>query len=248
MEICTAMTRVTLALVACCAWAASPADAQLLIPSNIYLRGEAGIAINQNVYFTDFHTSAPDCYLCGGPATTSAATSGIFGGAVGVRFNQNTRADLSVDYLTSAHLTGQNGATPPDTLMANFDSLVVLANGYLDLPEFPRGTLGPLIPYIDGGIGFSRDMLGTVSGTLGGTGAYSLSGRTQTNFAYALGLGLAYPVAPRLTIDVGYRFFDLGGLATGTSLAQKGAVAQVTGARTDGVTVQTVIAGVRYEL
>lgn len=248
MGIFTAIMRATLALVACFAWPASPASAQALIPSNIYLRGEAGIAINQNVYFNDFHTSAPDCYLCGGPATTSAATSGIFGGAVGLRFNQNARADLSVDYLTSAHLNGQNGATPPDSLSASFDSLVVLANGYLDFPEFPRGALGPLIPYVDGGIGFSRDMLGTISGTLGGTGSYSLSGRTQTNFAYALGVGLAYPVAPRLTIDVGYRFFDLGELATGTSLTQKTMVVQVTGAHSDGVTVQTVIAGIRYEL
>jgi opacity protein-like surface antigen len=248
LKLCRAMARVVLAPVACFAWSAGPANGQVLAPFDIYVRGEAGVAIHQNVYFNDFHTSAPDCYLCGGPATTSAGTSGIFGGAVGLRFNQIARADVSVDYLTPATLTGENSAMAPATLSTKFDSLVVLANGYLDFPEFPRGVLGPLIPYVDGGIGVARDALGTISGILGSAGAYSLSGRTQTSFAYALGVGLAYPVAPRLTADFGYRFFDLGGLATGTSLTRNGTTVQVTGAHSDGVGIQTVIAGLRYDL
>ena len=70
MRFHTVMVQAMLALLANFAWPANAANAQVLDPSGIYIRGEAGVAINQNVYFNDFHTSAPNCYLCGGPATT----------------------------------------------------------------------------------------------------------------------------------------------------------------------------------
>ena len=244
----TPAARLALALAALAAFVASGAKAQIAVPSGVYVRGEAGVAFHEDVNFTDLHTTAPDCFLCGGTAAIPAGTSGIFGGAVGLRLNEIARTDLSVDYLTSATINGQNGANPPTTLSSRFNSLVVLANGYLDFPEFPRGVLGPFIPYVGGGLGFAQNSLGAISGTTDAAGTYTLSGRNRTTFAYAFGLGVSYPVAPRFTIDFGYRFFDLGDLETGTSLVQKGATVQVTGARSDGISVQTVIAGLRYEL
>ena len=244
----TPAVRWALALAALAAFGAPDAKAQIAVPAGVYVRGEAGVAFHEDVNFTDLHTTAPDCFLCGGTAATPAGTSGIFGGAVGLRLNEIARADLSVDYMTSATISGENGGTPPTTVSSKFNSLVVLANGYLDFPEFPPGVLGPFTPYVDGGLGFAQNSLGAISGTTGAAGAYTLSGRNQTTFAYALGLGVSYPLAPRFTVDFGYRFFDLGDLETGRSLTQKGATVQVTGARSDGVSVQTVIAGLRYEL
>ena len=244
----TPAARCVWALAALTTFGATEAKAQIAVPSGIYIRGEAGVALHEDVDFNDLHTTAPDCFLCGGPVVAPAGTSGIFGGAVGFRFNENLRTDLSVDYVTSANINGENAGSPPTTVSSKVNSLVVLANVYVDFPEFPSGILGPLIPYIDGGLGLAQNSLGAISGTTGAAGAYTLNGQDRTAFAYALGLGVSYPVAPRFTVDFGYRFLDVGELRSGTSLTQKGTVVQVTGARSNGVMAQTLMAGLRYEL
>ncbi|MDP5008090.1 MAG: outer membrane beta-barrel protein, partial [Glaciimonas sp.] len=39
--------------------------------------------------------------------------------------------------------------------------------------------------------------------------------RTQTNLAYSAGVGMSYAVTPKIKVDLGYRFVDMGNIESG---------------------------------
>ena len=71
--------------------------------------------------------------------------------------------------------------------------------------KFNAKTFAAFIPYVGGGVGFTR--LETAAQT--GVSAF---GDTSTNFAWALSLGSAIDVGSgdNTVVDVGYRFVSLG--------------------------------------
>jgi opacity protein-like surface antigen len=88
---------------------------------------------------------------------------------------------------------------------------LVLANAYVDL-----GTWWCVTPFIGAGIGASRN---TISNFLDvDTPNLSVAfapTASKWNFAWALHAGLAYQVSPSLTLELAYRYVDLGNAATG---------------------------------
>ena len=223
----------------------APAAGQVA-PAGFYVRGEAGLTSRQNTSFGDTNTTAASCLFCDFMVVGSMNTGALVGGGVGMRLTPNFRTELSVDYMTSVKVSGRNDASPPSSLSANTDSVVVLLNGYVDFPELAPQLFGPLVPYVDAGFGLASNMLGSVTGTSGSYGAYNLSGATRTSFAYAVGLGFAYPLSPNLTADVGYRFYDNGPIYSGTSLSAHGSSAQVPGLKSGSADAHTITIGLRF--
>jgi opacity protein-like surface antigen len=225
--------------------AISPAQAQIAAPGGTYVRIEAGGTFHQNVTFSDTDPGAANCDLCAAQFPSSVADSFLVGGALGYRIGPDTRLDLSVDYLGSTKLSGHSTAAVPSTGSANLDSVVGLLNGYIDLPLV--SLFGPIQPYIDGGIGVARNALGQTAGNSGAVGPFTLSGASRTNFAWALGAGVGYPLTPHLILDLAYRFLDIGQLRTDSTLGFGGISATVTPSRTEAAVVHTVTIGLRYE-
>lgn len=233
---------IVLPLIVC---AISPAKAQIAAPAGTYIRIEAGAAFHQNVTFADTDPGAANCDLCTAQFPSSIADSFLAGGALGYRIRPDIRIDLSIDYLASARVSGHSTAAIPSTGSANLDSLAGLLNGYIDLP--PVSVFGPIQPYVDGGIGVAVNVLGDTTGNSGAVGPFTLSGASRTNFAWALGAGAGYPLTPHLTLDLAYRFLDLGQLRTDSTLTFGGMSVQVTPSRTEGAGVHIVTIGLRYE-
>ena len=77
-----------------------------------------------------------------------------------------------------------------------------------------------MTPYIGGGVGFaSISVLGYKDVNVPNNGvAYGLD-NTETNFAWGLYGGLAYEVTPGLTLDLAYRYTDLGDAKMGKTYA-----------------------------
>ncbi len=226
---------------------AMPVEAQVAVPAGIYVRGEVGAAFHDSVFFRDTNAQAANCDLCDTTFPSTVGSSAIVGAGVGLRLTPVFRTELSLDYLTSAKVTGHDLATPPSTASANVSSIIALANIYVDFPELPPGIFGLVQPYLDAGIGLASNNLGTTSGHSGAIGPFTIAGSTQTNLAYALGFGAGYPLGPRLTADISYRFFDPGQLRTGTTLSAGGTSTQVTASRTGSADVHTVMIGLRYQ-
>jgi opacity protein-like surface antigen len=121
-----------------------------------------------------------------------------------------------------------------------------MANGYFDLAGWQPAAFGPFQPYLTAGIGVARNDLGTFSGTSAGF-AVSENGSTTTNFAWGAGAGVGYSVTPNLTLDIGYKYFDLGEFRTGTAVTVGGApLPPVTASKSTDLDVHTIMVGLRF--
>ncbi len=102
---------------------------------------------------------------------------------------------------------------------ADIESWVGLLNAYIDL-----GTWRGITPYVGGGIGIASVSRARARGRQrsaerrGPTAA----DHTETNFAWALYAGVSYDVTSQFTMDLGYRYLDMGD-------AKSGAVTTYTG-------------------
>jgi len=147
---------------------------------------------------------------------------------------------------------GQN--VYPGTLQ----STVVMFNGYADL-----GTWYGLTPYIGAGLGLARHAMsgftdsgyawngtafvnGFPNGPLTPVANSPISDKTQTNFAWALMAGLSYSITPNLKLDLGYRYMNLGDIASGPINCLCGQITQ--GFKVKELTSNEVRIGVRWLL
>jgi opacity protein-like surface antigen len=95
---------------------------------------------------------------------------------------------------------------------ADIESWLGLANAYIDL-----GTWHCVTPYVGAGVGFaSLSITGYKDVNVPNLGVAYGQNNTETNFAWAVYAGLSYKVNPSLTIDLSYRYTDLGDIRTGT--------------------------------
>ena len=152
-------------------------------------------------------------------------TAGIFGLGVGYRVNNWFRADVTGEYRGNSQFYGTDQITFPggvgtDTYHATKNEWVVLANAYVDL-----GTWWCLTPYIGAGIGGARvNIIGFRDDGFNNVGGLSVStayaaDASKFNFAWALHAGITYKVTQSMSIDLGYRYLDMGNGMTGATRA-----------------------------
>ncbi len=197
--------------------------------SGWYLRGDVGVGANQisdvTSTFTDPTVAVPapmfNAYSIGDAA--------FAGAGVGYQFNSWFRFDVTGEYRTAAHYSAIQsysdtwsapGASPCGVNARCYDlyhgqqsAAVFLGNAYFDL-----GTWYGITPFVGGGIGFATNWLQNlydVSAQPAGGFGFA-SDRTQTNFAWQVGAGLAYNVTPNLKLEVAYRYLDMGKFNTNT--------------------------------
>jgi opacity protein-like surface antigen len=103
----------------------------------------------------------------------------------------------------------------------DFSATSVMLNGYWD---FETGS--PVVPYIGGGIGFANVSANNVKFFENGVRVRYVDDDDNV-FAYQLAAGIAFAIAPPLTLDLGYRFF-------GTSTVELDADPQLVGLNPSG--------------
>ncbi len=180
--------------------------------SGWYLRGDIGMS-NQKLKNLDYfrYATAPGFTWLDKGGFDSAP---IFGLGIGYQFNDWMRIDLTGEYRGKANFhaldrydTGTNDYTGTKS------EWLFLANAYLDL-----GTWWCVTPFIGAGVGFANINIDHFRDTnvLAGGGGYADSGST-TNFAWALHAGLAYKVNPNFTVELAYRYLNMGDGKTGVA-------------------------------
>ena len=109
------------------------------------------------------------------------------------------------------------GGVGTDTYHASKNEWVVLANAYVDL-----GTWWCVTPFIGAGVGGARVSINNFTDQgLANLGAGALPGLafgdnvSKWNLAWALHAGLAYKVSPNFTVELAYRYLDMGDGLTG---------------------------------
>lgn len=189
-----------------------------------YLRGDVGFS-NQSVrtFFGDQNATFP-----GGVENVDKGfdSAPFFGLGIGYNFNDWLRFDVTGEYRGKANFHGFDigslggGGFIDDRYTASKSEWTFLLNGYVDL-----GTWYNLTPFVGAGIGVSRNTIsnfGDISACIntlscaanGGSDAFAPDA-SKWNFAWALHAGLAYRVSKNLTVELAYRYIDLGDAETG---------------------------------
>jgi opacity protein-like surface antigen len=141
----------------------------------------------------------------------------LFGLGVGYQFNSWLRADITGEYRSKTNFHGLdiisiNGAAAfTDEYRASKSEILALVNLYADL-----GTWWCITPFIGVGIGGARTTVASFVdiNTPNNAVAYSKD-ETKFAFAYALHAGLAYKVSNSLTMELAYRYVNLGNAQSG---------------------------------
>ena len=148
-----------------------------------------------------------------------------YGVGVGYQFNSWLRADVTGEYRSKVSFTGSDFLTYPagggsltDGYNGGYKSWVALANIYADL-----GTWWCLTPFVGVGVGGAYNTFSGFSDVttinLGGgttSGLYQAQTASKLDFAWALHAGLAYRVNQNLTVELAYRYLNLGTGVTGS--------------------------------
>jgi opacity protein-like surface antigen len=130
--------------------------------------------------------------------------SSIVGAGMGYRLSSALRGDVTLAYRGFYSL---NDRTFEATYTASIASTTLMLNGYYDF------AAGGVRPYIGAGIGWARNETGTLTQDFGLGFANTFSGATKDNAAFALMAGVGIPYSG-WTLEVGYRYVDLGTFET----------------------------------
>lgn len=145
-------------------------------------------------------------------------SSPLFGIGVGYEWNQWLRFDVTGEYRGNAtfhgadfYAGGVGFGAGANQYTAVKEEWLGLANAYFDL-----GTWCGLTPYVGGGIGWTDieikglQDINTPQGAL-----FVADDNSESNFAWALYAGVSYDVTERFSIDLAYRYTDLGDASSG---------------------------------
>lgn len=179
-----------------------------------YLRGDIGFS-NQRV---ERLNNVLD--TVGSPTSVqnnNFGTAGIFGLGVGYKVNNWFRADVTGEYRGNSQFFGTDRLTYAgpsygvDTYNATKNEWVVLANAYVDL-----GTWWCITPFIGAGVGGARVAINGFTDTNTPTSGVAFGDNVaKWNFAWAAHAGIAYKVSPNFTVELAYRYLDMGDGLTG---------------------------------
>jgi opacity protein-like surface antigen len=195
-----------------------------------------------------------------------------FGVGVGYQFNSWFRADITGEYRSKVNFTGTDYSMkvlPPgivgggnatqvpfaDSYNGGVSSWVGLVNAYADL-----GTWWCLTPFVGVGVGGAYNKtsgfsdLGTsaptyFTGTANRADAgalYNAAGAGKFNFAWALHAGVAYKVTNNFTVELAYRYLDMGTAVQGFGSSFDGTNAGPSSFQFRDLTSQDVKIGVRW--
>ncbi len=200
--------------------------------SGWYLRGDIGFS-NQSV--DKLFNQQDLAFLSVTNVDKGFDAAPLFGLGVGYYFNDWLRFDVTGEYRGKANFHGLDiGALPGggfavDRYTASKYEWTFLFNGYVDL-----GTWYNITPFVGGGIGFTRNTIAnfgdfsTCINSLscagsGGSDAHA-DAASKWNFAWALHAGLAYKVSKNFTVELSYRYIDLGDAETANAVTFDGTV------------------------
>jgi len=222
--------------------------------SGWYLRGDIGLTNQQVGTFEVINVTAPVRHVNKG-----FDSSALFGVGIGYYFNDWLRFDVTAEYRSRANFHGFDivtlggGGFLDDRFTASKSEWTFMFNAYVDL-----GTWYNFTPFVGAGIGVSRNTihdLGDIAAcvnsnncTLGGSDAFAAN-NSKWSFAWALHAGVAYKVTKNFTVELAYRYINLGSAESGPLVAFDG----TTGCRCHvpqfrDLTSHDIKLGVRFNL
>jgi opacity protein-like surface antigen len=215
-----------------------------------YLRGDIGMTNSKGRLHDNLYDTLP-----AGSSLTQLGegfTGGMsYGVGVGYQFNSWFRADVTGEYRSRVSFSGSDFSTFPggsalsDVYQGGYSSWVGLVNAYADL-----GTWWCLTPFVGFGVGAAHIQTTGLQDSgltsFGSSGSYFANGASTTNFAWAAHAGVAYKVNNNFTVELAYRYLDMGTAVHGFGSSFDGTNAGLSSFQFRDLTSQDIRLGVRW--
>jgi opacity protein-like surface antigen len=185
-----------------------------------YLRGDIGYS-NQRV--DKLYNALYPTYTSVNNISKDFDGAPIFDFGVGYRWNRWFRTDITGEYRSKSDFDGHDvglsgGNLIPDDYTAKKSEWLALFNGYVDV-----GTWHGITPFIGAGVGAANVKISDFTDVGVSVNSVAYGGtHDQWNFAWALYAGLGFEITDALTLELSYRYLDLGDARSGDLVAYDG--------------------------
>ena len=150
------------------------------------------------------------------------------------------RVDFSFSY--SPEMKATSNSSVNTAFRGSMDNYLFMINAYYDFEEAHES----FVPYISGGIGLSR-METDNSKITNAASTINLSegGETKDNLGWALGLGTAVQMEGDVSLDIGYRYVEMGKTKGDGVFSGSPAIATNSGTNFDNLFAHELYLGLR---
>ena len=195
---------------------------------DLYLRAGVGLDRPTETEFRDANCEIEvpvPLYGCGsGPDGAPYRSKGEFGTVTGFEVGLGgavmpaVRIEALVEYRPRLAFSGRANFLAPDrrqSVSVNLSVLSGMVAAYADLPQLGLPGLGPFEPFVGAGVGVARIGTGETRMTFPATST-RVPGTHRTGFAWMATAGVSTPLGESTTLDLAWRYTDLGTAETGT--------------------------------
>ena len=180
-----------------------------------YITAKGGISKTSNTGTTHFNLADSTLRTL---QNEDLGTGSAFGFSVGKYLTDNFRLELEAikrtgyEYDARVSTAGLTSVTEE----AKIQTEAVFINGFYDFQPFTMSNTA-ITPYLGGGVGISRNKMGTdVFHVNGVPNGLTVNGDTVNQFAYKLAAGTLISLTQQLSLDVNYQYVNLGAFKGGT--------------------------------
>ena len=177
-------------------------------------------------------------------------TGSAFGFSVGKYLTDSFRLELEAIKRTGYEYDARAstaGATRFND-KAKIETHALFINGFYDFQPFTMSNTA-ITPYLGGGVGISRNKMGTdVIHNNGLPNGNTTDGNTINQFAYKLSAGTLVSITEQLSLDVNYQYVNLGAFKGGTAHSRNGVFISTFQRGINGgeIKTQEIMVGLQY--
>ena len=175
-------------------------------------------------------------------------TGTAFGFSVGKYLTDSFRLELEAIKRTGYEFDARDIQDPEFTDKAKMQTEALFINGFYDFQPFTISNTA-ITPYLGGGVGISRNKMGTdVFHVNGVPNGLTINGDTINQFAYKLAAGTLISLTQQLSLDVNYQYVNLGAFKGGADVYRNGVFNRTFQRVTNGgeIKTQELMVGLQY--
>ena len=211
-----------------------------------YITPKVGVSKTLDTGATNYtNTTGTTRYL----QNEDLGTGTAFGISVGKYLTDNFRLELEAIKRTGYEKDADFPAFGNTlTAKAKMQTEALFINGFYDFQPFSISNTA-ITPYLGGGIGISRNKMGTINGHTSGTyNNTDIDGNTINQFAYKFSAGTLFSLTEQLSLDVNYQYVNLGAYKGGTGFYRNGVYIadQKSGINGGEIKTQELMVGLQY--
>ena len=178
-----------------------------------YITPKVGVSKSMDTGTTNFTSASEKIRV---QSDEDLGTGTAFGLSAGKYLTDNFRLEMEAIKRTGYNYDTRRIDAPIRTSKADIETQTLFINGFYDFQPFTISNT-PITPYLGGGIGVSRNKMGTaVRANDAGAPSRRIDGTSINEFAYKLSAGTLFSLTENVSLDVNYQYVNLGAFKSKT--------------------------------